>query len=114
MNISKLVKNVTILVSPLLLFPALIVPYGVLNQRFVVERFGCGCPKLDINGNMINSYFNANYFTMLFWSFISICAIVLSLFLSKKYLVIKCGSGFHISLPYLLFQFYCHISFANL
>jgi hypothetical protein len=77
-------KNTAVLISPILLFPLLFIPYWWLNSEFIVEWFGCGCPKVDEFGNMIDSYFNANHFTFLFWLFISACVTVISIFISKR------------------------------
>jgi len=71
-------------ISPLFLFFLLFVPYSIINKEFVVEWFGCGCPKLDEAGNMLPNQFNANDFTALFWLFVSICATVFAFFVSKK------------------------------
>lgn len=72
--------------TPLLLFAALLVPYDWFNQHYVIEWFGCGCPKVDMEtGQMIEAGFNANSFTLLFWLFVSLCATVLSAFLSRRY-----------------------------
>ena len=84
LNENKLVKNIAILVTPLLLFAILCIPYSWANQQVIVEWFGCGCPVIDEFGNIIENNFNANDFTAVFWSFISICATVLSVFLSKR------------------------------
>lgn len=80
----ELIKNIAILVAPLLLFAILLIPYSWVNQQFIVEWFGCGCPKVDELGNIIHPDFNANDFTALFWSFISICATAISIFLSRR------------------------------
>ena len=80
----KVIKKATVLISPLLLFAILLVPYSLINQRFIVDWLGCGCPVLDEAGNMVENYFNANDFTALFWMFISICVTIISVFLSKR------------------------------
>ena len=80
----KLVKKILILMTPLLLFAVLFLPYSWANQQFIVEWFGCGCPVLDEFGNMVESNFNANDFTLLFWLFISISTTIISVFLSRK------------------------------
>ena len=69
MNKSKIVKNAAVLISPLLSFAVLLVPYSWANQAFIVDWFGCGCPKVDELGNIIHPDFNANDFTALFWLF---------------------------------------------
>ena len=86
MSLSKndLVKNIAILASPLLLFAILLIPYSWANQQFIVEWFGCDCPKLDEFGNTVYPDFNANDFTALFWLFISICATAVAVLLSKR------------------------------
>ncbi len=84
MEKDNLIKNMAILITPLLLFVVLLIPYSWANQNFIVEWFGCGCPKVDELGNIVHPDFNANDFTALFWTFISICATVISFFLSKR------------------------------
>ena len=85
MNKSKIVKNAAVLISPLLSFAVLLVPYSWANQAFIVDWFGCGCPKVDELGNIIHRDFNANDFSALFWLFITLCVTVASVFLSKKF-----------------------------
>ena len=80
----KFIKKLCILLSPLTLFPILLIPYSWINNRFLVDWFGCGCPKVDETGNMIHSYFNANDVTRLFWLFITVCVTILSVTFSKK------------------------------
>ena len=80
----KIVKKVAILIAPLFLFAVLLIPYSWFNQQFVVEWFGCGCPVLDAEGNMVENHFNANDFTLLFWLFVSVVATILSVIFSKK------------------------------
>ncbi len=79
----KKVRNIALLMTPVLLFFVLVVPYQILNEEVLVDIFGCGCPKLDENGEMIHSYFNANDFTTIFWSVIAAAATVGSVFLSR-------------------------------
>ncbi len=78
------VKSVAILLSPLLLFAILVIPYGRLNGNVIVDWLGCGCPKVDEFGNIYEPSFNANDFTALFWLFISAVATVLSFIFSGK------------------------------
>jgi hypothetical protein len=80
----KNVTKVAILLTPLLIFAILLVPYNLINQRFIVDWLGCGCPQIDESGNLIENNFNANDFTRLFWSVITIIAAVISVFLSKR------------------------------
>ena len=80
----KSIKMMAILLTPLLLFAILLVPYSLVNQHFIVDWLGCGCPVIDEAGNMVENNFNANDFTALFWLFISICVTAISVFLSKR------------------------------
>ena len=82
----KLIKKIAILATPLLLFVVLVIPYSWVNQQFIVEWLGCGCPVIDEFGNLVENtalYFNANDFTAFFWSFISLCVTIISIFFSK-------------------------------
>ena len=78
------VKTVIILLIPVLLIFVLVVPYKYANQELIVDWLGCGCPQIDESGNLIENNFNANDFTRLFWSVITIIATVISVFLSKR------------------------------
>ena len=80
----KFIKKLCILFSPLTLFLILLFPYSWINNRFLVDWFGCGCPVIDEAGNMVENNFNANDFTALFWLFISVCVTAISIFLSKR------------------------------
>lgn len=71
--------------SPLLLFPILLIPYSLLNQHVLVKVFGCGCPKVDELGNIITPDFNANDFTSIFWSIVSVLATFIALLLSRRF-----------------------------
>ena len=84
MNTKQTIKTAAALLSPMLLFVVLPIPYSYLNGLVFVKWFGCGCPKFDADGNMISPDFNANHFTMIFWAVVSVCAAVLAFFLSKK------------------------------
>lgn len=84
MNKSKKIKNIALLLSPLLLFAVLFIPYSFVNQEFIVGWFGCGCPKVDKLGNIIHPDFNANDFTALFWAFTAVCVTAASVFFSKR------------------------------
>lgn len=77
-------KKLLILISPVLLFAVLLVPYSWANQAFIVDWLGCGCPKVDELGNIIHPDFNANDFTGLFWLFVSLCVTGISVFFSRK------------------------------
>ena len=78
----KNVKKIAVLLTPILLFAVLFVPYSLVNQHFIVDWLGCGCPVIDTAGNMVENNFNANDFTALFWLFVSACVTALSAFLS--------------------------------
>lgn len=86
MKNKNMIRDVLLLATPFLLFFALLVPYCWVNKAFIVEWFGCGCPKVDEFGMTVYPDFNANDFTRLFWLFISLCATVISAFLSKRIL----------------------------
>ncbi len=72
------------LALPLLLFIVLPIPYSFLNQKVLVNWLGCGCPKVDESGNMIDSYFNANDFTALFWLLVTVGATAWAVFLARR------------------------------
>ena len=54
------IKTIVKLISPLLLFVILVIPYGWLNSNLLVDIFGCGCPTVDEFGNIIHPDFNTN------------------------------------------------------
>ena len=80
----KSIKKIAVLLSPLLSFAILLIPYNWVNKHFIIDLFGCGCPTVDEFGNTVYSKFNANDFTDLFWAFISVCVTAISVFLSKR------------------------------
>lgn len=63
----------------IIIFPALYIPYYLLNQYVIVKWLGCGCPVIDDSGNIITNAFNANDFTAIFWSVITLIVVVLSI-----------------------------------
>ena len=77
-------KKMLLLVSPLLAFAVLLVPYSWANQAFIVDWLGCGCPKVDELGNIIHPDFNANDFTALSWGFITLCVAIVAMLLSRN------------------------------
>ena len=77
-------KNQFKLFWQLLLFPLLYIPYNLLNQSVIVKWLGCSCPRLDKDGHLITHSFNANDFTTLFWSVLSIIVIGISIFSIRK------------------------------
>ena len=84
MNRSLNFKKILLLVSPLASFAALLAPYSWINQAYIVDWFGCGCPKIDELGNIVSPDFNANDFTALFWGFVTVCVTAAAVFLSRK------------------------------
>ena len=52
----KSIKAIAILLTPLLLFAILLVPYSLANQHFIVDWLGCGCPVTDEAGNIVENY----------------------------------------------------------
>ncbi|MBQ3101060.1 MAG: hypothetical protein IJC50_08730 [Clostridia bacterium] len=77
-------KKFLLLLSPLLIFAVLIVPYSLIKEAFIVDWLGCGCPKVDEYGNTIHSAFNANDFTRIFWFVISLCVTGTAAIFSRK------------------------------
>ena len=84
MKYSKIIKTACILLAPLLLFFILVLPYDWLNRTVIVNWLGCGCPTMDEFGNFVSPEFNANDFTSLFWSFVSLFVTIIAVFLSRK------------------------------
>ena len=80
----KNLKKIVVLLTPVLLFAVLLIPYSLVNQRIIVDWLGCGCPVIDEAGNLVENNFNANDFTALFWMFVSVCVTVISAFLSRR------------------------------
>lgn len=80
----KTFTKILCLALPILLFFVLVVPYSILNEKVIVELLGCGCPVYDEDtGTTITNNFNANDFTACFWAAITVCATVMSAFLTK-------------------------------
>ncbi|MBQ8408436.1 MAG: hypothetical protein IJY39_06175 [Clostridia bacterium] len=84
MSKKNIPKTIAILLSPLLLFPLLAIPYAWLNSHVLVDWLGCGCERVDEFGNIVKNSFNANIFTEYFWIFISLCVMAIAIFLSRK------------------------------
>ena len=80
----KRIRKTAILAAPLLTFAVLFLPYAWLNQAYIVDWLGCGCPVIDDFGNIVENNFNANDFTALFWLFVSLCTTAASAFLSGR------------------------------
>lgn len=81
---AKKIFKIICLFIPLLLVVALILPYGILNSKLLVDILGCGCPVLDEDGNPVRRDFNANDFSALFWTCVWICSFFLSLHFAFK------------------------------
>ena len=77
-------KYIIILLLPLLLFAVLVVPYSYINSEYLVDIFGCGCPQIDENGNMVENTFNANDVTAIFWFCVTAAVTIISGFLSVR------------------------------
>ena len=68
MEQKNIIKTIAILITPLLLFAVLLIPYSWLNSAVIVDIFGCGCPQVNEAGEIVHPTFNANDFTLLFAS----------------------------------------------
>ena len=97
-----LLKKISCLVLPIVVFMVLYIPYSFLNSRLIVNWLGCGC----------NSGFNANDFTRLFWIFASVCTAVISFFTSKKHLSKAWMRGIY-AICILLITLYLSIPFCR-
>ena len=69
---------------PFLPFAVLLLPYSFVNQKFLVNWLGCGCPQIDEYGNAVYSAFNANDFTALFWLAVCFGAAGVAFVIGKK------------------------------
>ncbi len=79
-----LAKIVRFALLPFLPFAVLLLPYSFVNQKFLVNWLGCGCPQFDEFGNEVYTAFNANDFTALFWLLICFGAASIAFALVKK------------------------------
>jgi len=77
------IKKIFMSVAPLLLFPALFIPYAWLNSAVIVDWLGCGCPKITASGEMIDDYFSANDFTRIFWLVVAVGITIIAWLQSK-------------------------------
>ena len=69
----------------LLLYPILYYPYKLIDEKYIVEKFGCSCPLWDPEtGEVYARSFNANDFTLLVWSVIAVIATVISAIIARK------------------------------
>lgn len=88
-------RDIIKLITPVLVFPVLYIPYALLNSAVIVKWLGCGCPKIDASGEMIHNSFNANDFTRIFWFVIAVGVTVLSWVISKNILKKKWGRAMY-------------------
>lgn len=80
----KTFTKILCLALPILLFFVLVIPYSWVNGEYIVDWLGCGCPVYNEDtGTTVTNKFNANDFTACFWLFITVCATVMSVFLTK-------------------------------
>ncbi len=78
------VKNKkTILALPYLLMLFLTPFYNILDQKFFVEVFGCGCVP-SAQTNMFNISFNANNLRFVVYSVFTAIMLIIGIVLSKK------------------------------
>ena len=61
----------------------LYLPYRKLNETVFVKWFGCSCPRIDANGNILY-HFNANDFSKIFWLTVCLILILISIISSRK------------------------------
>ena len=76
MSTRKMLKSIALLLSPLLLFVLLAYPYNRLNSEVLVDIFGCGCPQINEQGEIVHPTFTANSITVIFWFAMALCATV--------------------------------------
>ena len=76
----KKIKYIWHLFIPIIVY----YPYIILHRELLGDIFGCGCPNIDENGNMLENQFNANDFSKIFWSFIALLLVSISIFISLK------------------------------
>ncbi|MBQ8683942.1 MAG: hypothetical protein IJ518_05445 [Clostridia bacterium] len=77
-------KKLTVLLLPLLAFFVLYIPYNWVNQTFLVDWLGCGCPVVDEYGNVYERAFNANDFTACFWLAVTLGVTASACFLCRR------------------------------
>ena len=81
----------------ILILPSLYIPYSILNTEVLVKWLGCGCPKIGEDGKLIENAFNANDFTLIFWSVITLIVVAISFF-NMKNLTKRCCKNIYIVL----------------
>ena len=109
------INKLLLCIAPLLLFPALFIPYAQLNGAVLVDWLGCGCPKITASGEMIDNYFSANDFTKIFWMFVALGVTVISWFLSgaifreKKWARITYVAATFVVSIFIAYRFSCYM-----
>lgn len=68
----------------LLILPALYIPYYILNDMVIVRWLGCSCPTVGPDGEVLYRAFNANDFTLLFWSLAGIAVLAVSIYKARR------------------------------
>ena len=79
----KIIKKIAVLIAPLLLFVVMVILYSWANQ-YIHGWLRCEGFIIDDFGNLVKNNFSAKDFTVLFWSFVSICTTGVSVYLSKR------------------------------
>lgn len=85
-------KKLLVLLSPLGLFLVLLYPYSLFNRAYVIDWFGCSCPRVDKTGKLVTDFFSANDFTELFWLAVALCTVLLSLIPASRVLKGRVGT----------------------
>lgn len=75
-------KKVVKLFWQLTILPILYVPYRILNETVLINILGCGCPTDSVD--VAREIIDANDFTKLFFTFVSIAIIVISVYKVKN------------------------------
>ncbi len=75
-----LLNRVNRLFAHLLITPFAILIYTPINKNLILPVFGSGAPYTDIDGNVVESYFSANHFSLL----LALCLFALSLILTVR------------------------------
>ena len=81
---NKAIHRAAMLLVPPALFPGLHTAYSWLNRNFLGPWLGCGCPKKDEFGNLLECQFNANDFSCIFWFVAALGMGVFAFFIGRK------------------------------
>lgn len=76
-------KKFFVLFWQFLPFPVLYFPYKILNEQVLMDWLGCGCPRLDENGQIV-PHFSANSFTAYFWFAVALFSIIITVINLKR------------------------------